>query len=343
MTPNPSRGTSGSAIPSAATDDPGDLEHRLGPREDLGADVLGDVALDDRVGAELDDLCAEAGAQAEDEQGHERVGDGGRERRRDDERGRPPRRSGRAAAGAGRCRRRSRARCPHRQHRRRGRARRSRCSPAIGCSRMRNAMKRVRNPVSSRAPMALTRAARTVTGRASTRARSRSRTRLIARSGRPPDSGGGVERAPSGRWRRTRVLDVELADRGVHPSREAGWRARCRRHRSTNASRSDQSGPMRDDRACEPTADGHGRDPARAMRELALTRVKPVATGAGSRPNASRRRPWRRRGSPVRRGRATVSRWRPLRPGPSRGRRAGRGSSRWPSGARAGSGRAAAR
>lgn len=52
MTPNPSLGHEGQCDADAPADHPRDLEHRLGPGERLGPHVLGDVALDDRVGAQ---------------------------------------------------------------------------------------------------------------------------------------------------------------------------------------------------------------------------------------------------------------------------------------------------
>ena len=157
-------------------------------------------------------------------------------------------------------------------------------------------MKSVRNPVSSRPPMALHEG-----GAHRHRQGQHPGPQPVApgpdRRRRPALDAGDDLVVPV--RRRTRVLDVDLADRGVDPRRAAGRRARCRRRRSTNARRSDHSGPMRGDRAGEPATDGHAGHPGEGDARVGVDEGEARwAAAAGSPPTGSRRRPWRRRGSP---------------------------------------------
>ena len=218
MTPNPSWGIRGSEMPIAATDDPGDLQHGLGPGEHPGADVLVDVALHDGVAAQLDQLGGEAGHQAEGEQRPERVEDAVVSAAR------TSRISAAEMITSGRSRLRALpTTVPRALPVPAAPTTRPSTSvppwPGIGCSRMRKAMKSVRKPVSSRAPTALQRAASTVVGSAATRDRRRLQRGWRARSSR--------------RRQRDRagVLDVLLADGRSRPGTAAGSRGWCRRRR----------------------------------------------------------------------------------------------------------------
>ena len=94
--------------------------------------------------------------------------------------------------------------------------------------------------------------------------------------------------------------------RRSRPARAAGspgwWPARTARTRSaaTTPRRTTRRQPGERRRDAAPTM------PASEMRALTLTRVRPRGAAGAPRPPASRRTPWTPRGSPARRGRATV-------------------------------------
>ena len=171
ITPKPRRGISGSAIPIPPPTTQA-ICRTVSDHANTRVRTLVDVALDDGVAAQLDQLRTETGDQPEDQQGRQRgeqrrreggqdVGDQGH---RDDQVGSQAA-QGVADHGAERV---AAAAAPTT----RARTKVPLC-PGRGCSRIRKAMNRVRNPVSSRAPTALQRAVSKVTGRAATRARRR--------------------------------------------------------------------------------------------------------------------------------------------------------------------------